>query len=197
MKLLDKTPEEIVESQRARLHPVECLSLKEVHYLRWRAGGRKVSSARREKVAKHLMGVSTWSKADEQARTGERSGTPGEAPGAGTTGVSTVTGVFRRRNPAGGYRRWVRLTYLLYGGGSLLYGAVLAVRVSVTWYRPLRHGVGATGAAVTLPAVAALFAAAAVLSMRRARRKQAALPSAVAASGSGRPELQTNGGGAS
>jgi putative peptide zinc metalloprotease protein len=108
-----------------------------------------------------------------------------------------ATGVFRRRNPAGGYRRWVRLTYLLYGGGSLLYGAVLAVRVSVTWYRPLSHGVGATGAAVTLPAVAALFAAAAVLSMRRARRKQAALPTAVAASGSGRPELQANGGGAS
>lgn len=109
-----------------------------------------------------------------------------------------AAGVFRRQNAVAGYRRWVRIAYLIYGGGSLLYGAVLVVRVGATWYRPLSRAVGATGALIALPVIAALFAAAAVLSMRRARRKQAALPSAVARAGAGagpgRQELRTNGG---
>jgi len=107
-------------------------------------------------------------------------------------------GTLLRRRGSEGYQQRVRVTYLLYGTGSLLYGALLATRMAVAWYRPLSHAFGTAGAALIIPALAALGAGAAAMSVRRARRKQAALPTAVAAAappaGIGSTQSRTDGG---
>ena len=57
LRLLDKTPEEIVESQNQRLHPLDALSLPEVHFLRWCISqkGYHCSRARRYAMGKEIM----------------------------------------------------------------------------------------------------------------------------------------------
>ncbi len=95
----------------------------------------------------------------EQAQTGERPGSPGVAPGAGTTGVSTVTGVFRRptiprqRGPKlrtlAGLAAWAAAL----GLGGLVMGIRGLIIIIATrpphWYEPTMIVMGLVGIALT------------------------------------------------
>ena len=98
----------------------------------------------------------------EQAQTGEHSGPPGEAPGAGTSNVSTVTGVFRRpvfprqRGPKlrtlAGLATWAAAL----GLGGLIMGIRGLVIIIATkpphWYEPTLITMGLIGIALTAAA---------------------------------------------
>jgi putative peptide zinc metalloprotease protein len=98
-----------------------------------------------------------------------------------------VVGLARRRNPVAGYRPWTCGAYLGYAVISLLYGAVLAVRMMVFLYRGLDREIGATGAALGLPALLVAGAVLAALSLRRRRRRRALLPGATVVPPAGQP----------